>query len=98
MRDFVSHIAPSVISGLFFGAVSANIYIAHLITLGIQDYFIRKSSDREKDDGTDLGNMLGLSTFFYLPAEFIGYAIGKLIFANPALKPTRILGSAYLVR
>ena len=79
MEDFVSHVAPSVICGFVLGLLSANIYAAMLISLGVQYYFIRKSSDRKKEDGTDLGMMIGLSTVFYLPAAFIGYAIGKSI-------------------
>ena len=77
MKDFVSHVAPSVICGFVLGLLSANIYAAMLISFGVQYYFIRKSSDRKKEDGTDLVTMLGLSTVFYLPAAFIGYAIGK---------------------
>lgn len=77
MKDFFTHIAPSVISGFFLGLISVNIYAALLISFGVQYYLNRKSSDRKKDDGAELGKMLGLSTIFYLPAAFIGYVIGK---------------------
>ena len=79
MKDFVSHVSPSVICGLALGLLSVDIYLSMLLSFGVQYYFIRQGSDRKKEDGTDLGAMLGLSTVFYLPAAFIGYIIGKSI-------------------
>lgn len=76
MKDFLSHVAPSVICGFILGLLSINIYAAMLTSFGVQYYFVRQNGEK-KDDGADLGTMLGLSTVFYLPAAFIGYIIGK---------------------
>ena len=71
LKDLATYVAPCGIVGFILGLAQVNIYFSILACFGAQ-YFFKK---------TDLGTLLGLSTFLYGPVAFISYIIGKSLVA-----------------
>lgn len=72
LKDLAAYIAPCAIVGFFLGAIQLNIWFSVFLCFCAQ-YFFKK---------TDIGTLLGLSTFFYGPIAFIAYACGMALFAK----------------
>lgn len=67
IKDLAAYVAPCGIVGFVLGLAQFNIYLSILACFGAQ-YFFKK---------TDIGTLLGLSTFLYGPVAFISYLFGK---------------------
>ena len=71
LKDLATYVAPCGIVGFILGLAQVNIYFSILACFGAQ-YFFKK---------TDLGTLLGLSTFLYGPVAFFSYIFGKSLVA-----------------
>lgn len=71
LKDLATYVAPCGIVGFVLGMAQVNIYFSIIACFVAQYYFKR----------TDIGVLLGLSTFLYGPVAFISYIFGKSLVA-----------------
>ncbi|MDD2609393.1 MAG: hypothetical protein PHX60_06800 [Giesbergeria sp.] len=69
LKNLVAYIAPCGVVGFILGLAQVNIYFSLLACFFAQYYFKK----------TDVGTLLGLSTFLYGPIAFTAYIIGKAL-------------------
>ena len=79
MNWFIRFVSPSAISGVVCVVINVNVWWTMGIVLLAQYVAVRTWSDQKKDDGQDLGTVLGLSTLFFLPVGFVCFLIGRSI-------------------
>jgi hypothetical protein len=80
MKDFLSYVSPSAASGFICGLFNVNVWWTLGIVLLAQYLAIRARSENKKDDGQELGTVLGLSTTFFLPVGFVCFVAARALF------------------